>query len=140
MNARLLLSPTALNYVPVLYLHLVSLGYLLYKRHSSRPTRLFCGWLGGMTFMTASQAAAGALYGTPASAYLAWWGGVTGVTFALIALLQFAYHFPRLRYAREARVVLALSILVAAFSPTSLPSPSSGPGPSASPWRTASSS
>ncbi|MFP4345078.1 MAG: GAF domain-containing protein [Anaerolineales bacterium] len=115
MKSLFLISPTALNYVPVLILHLVSLGYLLHKRPKSRPTWLFCGWLGGMTFMTATQAAACALYVPRVSAYLGWWGGVIGVTLAMIALLQFAYHFPRLRYPREARLVLYISILVTAL-------------------------
>ncbi len=112
MKSLFLISPTALNYVPVLILHLVSLGYLLHKRSKSRLTWLFCGWLAGMTFMTATQAAASVLYMPRVSAYLGWWGGVVGVTCAMIALLQFAYHFPRLRYPREARLVLLLSILI----------------------------
>ncbi len=105
-------SPTALNYVPVLLLHVVSLGYLLLKGAKSRQTWLFCGWLGGMTLMTATQFAACTVYAPRISGYLGWWGGVAGVTLAMIALLQFAYHVPRLRYPREAQIVLTGSILI----------------------------
>jgi signal transduction histidine kinase len=87
-------------------------GYLLMKGRKSRSTWLFCGWLGGMTFMTASQCAARVVYLPRASAYLDWWGGVGGVSLAMIALVQFAYHFPRPRYAREARVALGVSLAV----------------------------
>ncbi|MGC9398869.1 MAG: ATP-binding protein [Anaerolineae bacterium] len=108
----ILISPTAMGYVPIFLLHAVSLGYLLHKRHKSRQTWLFCGWLGGMTLMTATQCAAATLYVPWLSAYLGWWGGVSGVTLAMIALLQFAYHSPRLRYDREARTVLVISGLL----------------------------
>lgn len=112
MNAIFLLSPTSLNYIPVLILHLVSLGYLLIKGPNTRQAWLFCGWLSGMTLATASQCAAGMLYSPLISAYLGWWGGVVGVTLAILSLLQFAYYFPRLRYPREARFVLWASIAV----------------------------
>ena len=105
-------SPTALNYVPVLLLHLVSLGYHLLKGAKSRQTWLFCGWLGGMTLMTATQFAACVIYAPHISGYLGWWGGITGVTLAMISLLQFAYNFPRLDYRREARIVLGGSVLI----------------------------
>jgi len=98
--------------LPVLLLHLVSLGYLLLHSPKSRQTRLFSGWLGGMTLMTASQFAARLVYVPRISGYLSWWGGMVGVTLAIIALLQFAYHFPRLRYPREARIVLILSSII----------------------------
>ncbi len=111
---QLLLSPSALRYFPVLLLHLVSLGYLLLRRPRSRQSRLFCGWLAGMTVMTASQCAAWTLYGSQLSMYLEWWGGIAGVSLALIFLLQFAYAFPRRRYNREARLLLALSVLITA--------------------------
>lgn len=108
----ILVSPTALRYVPVLLLHAVSLGYLLIKGPKSRQAWLFCGWLGGMTVMTATQLAARIVYAPRISGYLGWWGGVTGVTLAMIALLQFAYHFPRLRYRREALTALIISVLM----------------------------
>ncbi len=107
-----MLSPTAIAYVPVLLLHLVSLGYLLLHGPKSRQTWLFCGWLGGMTLMTATQCAARFIYVPRLSGYLDWWGGVGGVTLAMVALIQFAYHFPRLRYPREARVALGVSLVV----------------------------
>ena len=107
-----LLSPTAMAYLPVLLLHLVSLGYLLLRGPKSRQTRLFSGWLGGMTLTVLAQFAARVVYAPRVSGYLDWWGGVGGVTLAMIALFQFAYHFPRLRYPREARVVLILSVVV----------------------------
>ncbi len=114
MNATFFVSPTAVAYVSVFLMHLVSLGYLLLRGPRSRQTWLFCGWLAGMTLMAATQGAACIIYGAPrVSGYLGWWGGVTGVTLAMIALIQFAYHFPRLRYPRESRVVLGISILFA---------------------------
>ncbi len=112
--AQFLLSPTTLRYLPVLLLHLVSLGYLLLRGPRSRQSWLFCGWLAGMTAMTASQCAAWSLYGSRISTYLEWWGGVLGVSLAIVALLQFAYAFPRPRYKREARGVLYLSVLITA--------------------------
>ncbi len=105
-------SPTAIRYVPVLLLHLVSLGYLLLKGAKSRQTWLFCGWLGGMTAMAATQLAARIVYAPRISGYLGWWGGVTSVTLAMIALLQFAYDFPRPRYRREARSVLIAAVVI----------------------------
>ncbi|MFP4394005.1 MAG: ATP-binding protein [Anaerolineales bacterium] len=107
-----LLSPTAMAYLPVLLLHLVSLGYLLLHGLKSRQTWLFSGWLGGMTLMVMTQFAARVVYAPRVSGYVDWWGGVGGVTLAMIALLQFAYHFPRPRYPREARLVLILSVVV----------------------------
>jgi len=65
-----------------------------------------------MTLMTATQCAARFVYVPRVSGYLDWWGGVGGVTLAMVALIQFAYHFPRLRYPREARVALGLSLAV----------------------------
>lgn len=112
LDAYFLISPTAMTYIPVLLLHLVSLLYLLLKDFKSRQTWLFCGWLGGMTLTVMAQFAARVVYAPRVSSYLDWWGGVGGVTLAMIALLQFAYHFPRLRYPREARVVLILSVVV----------------------------
>lgn len=106
-------SPTAIAYLPVLLLHLVSLGYLLLRGPKSRQTWLFCGWLGGMTVMVATQCAARVVYMPRLSGYLDWWGGAGGVTLATLALLQFAYHFPRPRYSREARAVLWLSLAFA---------------------------
>lgn len=108
-----LLSPTAMAYLPVLLLHLVSLGYLLLRGPKSRQTWLFSGWLGGMTVMVATQCAARVVYMPRLSGYLDWWGGAGGVTLATLALLQFAYHFPRPRYSREARAVLWLSLAFA---------------------------
>ncbi len=105
-------SPVALAYAPILILHLVSLGYLLWRRPQSRQTWLFCGWLAGMTLMVATQCAARVVYAPRLSGYLDWWGGVGGVTLALLALLQFAYQYPRPRYPREARWVLGLSLAI----------------------------
>ncbi len=99
-------------YLPVLLLHLVSLGYLLLHGPKSRQTWLFSGWLGGMMLMTVTQFAARFIYVPRVSGYLSWLGGVGGVTLAIIALLQFAYHFPRLRYPREARVVFVVSLAI----------------------------
>jgi signal transduction histidine kinase len=99
-------------YVPILLLHLISLGYLLLHSPKSRQTWLFSGWLAGMTLMVATQCAARVVYAPQLSAHLDWWGGVGGVTLALVALLQFAYHFPQLRYPREAKCVLVVSLLV----------------------------
>lgn len=106
----LFLSPAAMHYIPLLLLHGVSLGYLLLKPSRSRPTWLFCGWLAGMTLMTASQAVARAITVPKFSSYVGWWGGVGGVSLAMIALIQFAYYFPRLRYPREARAALIGSL------------------------------
>ncbi len=105
-----LISPATIDYVPILILHVIGLGYLLLRRPRSTQTWLFSGWLGGMTLMVLARSVAYSLYGLP-SAYFEWWGGTASVTLALIAWLQFGYHFPRLRYPREARAVLILSIL-----------------------------
>lgn len=105
-------SPVALAYAPILILHLVSLGYLLWRRPQSCQTWLFCGWLGGMTVMVATQCAARVVYAPRLSGALDWWGGVGGVTLALLALLQFAYQYPRPCYPREARWVLGVSLAI----------------------------
>lgn len=99
-----------MDYIPVLLLHIVSLGYLLLKPGKSRQTWLFCGWLAGMSLMTASQTIARASTSPGLSSYVGWWGGVGGAALALIAFLQFAYYFPHLRYPREARAVLIGSL------------------------------
>lgn len=106
-----LLSPTAVGYLPVLVLHVAGLGYLCLRGHKSRETWLFCGWFGGMTAMIVSQFLAATIH-SPLGAYVEWWGGMISVTLALVSWLQFSYHFPRLCYPREARVVLVISVAV----------------------------
>ena len=108
-----LISPTAVGYLPVLVLHAVSLGYLLLQRQKPVQTWLFCGWLGGMALMAATQCAAHVIY-APLSGYLDWAGGLVFAGLSLVSWLQFAYHYPRLSYPREARLVLAISLLVTA--------------------------
>jgi signal transduction histidine kinase/HAMP domain-containing protein len=109
--ANCLLSPTAVEYVPVLILHLSILGYLLSLKGKSNPTWLFTGWIACMTLVMASMFASYVIY-APLGGYVHWFGGIVSGTLALVFFLQFTYRFPRPRYAREAQVVLVVSVAI----------------------------
>jgi signal transduction histidine kinase len=108
---RLLLSPTAISFVPAIVLHLVTLGYLVSRTQKSRQTWLFIGWMACLMLLMASQCVARIIYG-PVGGYIDWMSGTIFAWMALLLLLQFAYHFPGTLYAREARTVLIVTSLI----------------------------
>ena len=109
---RWLISPPALEYLPVLIWHLVILGYLFSRKDKSKLTWLLTGWLCGLTMLMLSCFAGHAIY-APLGGYIFWIGGMVSALFALNLELQFAYRFPRPGYGREARRLLVVSGAVA---------------------------
>jgi len=108
---RLFLSPTAIGFLPGIVLHLVILGYLVNREHKSRQTWLVAGWMACLMLLMASQCVARIIY-TPLGGYIDWIGGTIFAWLGLLLLLQFAYHFPRTLYAREARAALVVTSLI----------------------------
>jgi signal transduction histidine kinase len=108
---RLLLSPVAMGFLPVVVLHVVVLAYFLGQKHKSGQTKLLVGWFFSMGLMSVAQFAMRVI-GGPLEIYLGWLGSMCSALAAQLLWLQFAYHFPRLVYAREARVALGISIAI----------------------------
>lgn len=113
---RILLSPTALPYIPILMLHAIVVAYLLRQgRKSSRSTLLIAGWIGGVTVVMASLFLARALY--PREARVALWlslgvlGTVTAGTQGGWQRLVGAWWRPE---SREARIARAFALLMPA--------------------------
>jgi len=52
---QILISPTAINFLPALAWHVLVLGYLLRQRAKSKPTWLFTGWMVGLTLVIAAS-------------------------------------------------------------------------------------
>jgi hypothetical protein len=106
---RWLLSPTAMGYIPSLVMQTIILGDLLSRRSPSTATKLFTGWTASLILFIGARLAAYTIY-APLSGYRDWIGAIAFAWLALILSLQLAYHFPRPTFAREARVVLWISI------------------------------
>jgi signal transduction histidine kinase len=104
-----LLSPNAMGFVPTFLMQIIILVALLAWQQKSRATWLLIGWQGGLCLMSASFLAGYSIY-TPLSGYLYWIGGITFAWLAVTLAIQFAYHFPRRLFPREARRVLILSL------------------------------
>lgn len=111
-NDHLLLSPPAISLLPILVLHLAIFVYLLRVKEKSAATWWLNGWLGGAMLSAASLFAGGSVY-SPLGGYLTL-GAIVFSFISIIPSLQFAYHFPRLTFAREARLVLMISALLVA--------------------------
>ncbi len=107
-----LLSPPAIGFLPILLLHVGILGYLLSLRRKSVSTWLFIGWVGSTGLVALSILTGYTLY-APCGGYVNWLGGTGFSLVGLVFLLQFVYHFPRLCFPREGRVVLVVSLFVA---------------------------
>jgi signal transduction histidine kinase len=90
------------GFLPILILHLASLGYLLTRPVKTRATRLFIGWMISLMLLMTSQGLARMIY-APVSGYIDWMGGAAFSWASLILALEFAYTFPRPVYPREAR-------------------------------------
>jgi signal transduction histidine kinase len=105
---QVLISPTAMGFVPIVILQLLIVGYLLSWPGKSRATRLLTGWLACVTLVMASQLVGYTLY-SPVGGYISVSGGIGFQALGLIFLIQFAYHFPRPVYRREAQVLLIIS-------------------------------
>ncbi len=104
----LLISPPAMGFLPIIIWHLVILIYLFNLRGRSKSTWLLTGWLAGLTLLMVCNFLGRAIY-APLGGYIFWIGGISTAMIALTLELQFAYHFPHLIYAREARIVLLVS-------------------------------
>jgi|GEM_PF-3655173 hypothetical protein len=107
----MLISPTAMNFLPTLIWHIGALVYFLGVRAKSRPTRFFTGWMVGLTLIILSHFAARVIY-APLSGYVYWIGGIGSALLAVTFELQFAYHFLCTPWPREARAVLLVSAAV----------------------------
>ena len=103
----LLISPTAMGYLPIVVWHLVILGYLLSIRNKSRATWLFGGWLAALTLLNVSEFINRALYGI-STPYLYWFGSIAATLADVTLELQFAYRYPRRLFRREAKIVLVI--------------------------------
>jgi hypothetical protein len=90
----------------------VALGYLLSLKAKSAQTWLFTGWWTCLTCVAASKVVGVTLY-TPLGGYVDWIGGISFSLLGVLLLIQFAYRFPNVIYAREASVALVISILIA---------------------------
>ena len=108
---RLLLSPVAMGYLPVVIVHVVVLAYFLVQKHKLGQTKLLVGWFFAMGLVSAAQFAMYVI-DAPLETYLGWLGSICPALAAQLLWLQFAYRFPRLVYAREARVALGISIAI----------------------------
>ena len=108
---RLLISPAAMGFLPILVLHLVTLGYLLSLRAKSAPTWLFIGWWACLTCVAVSKVIGATLY-APLGGYVDWIGGIGFSLLSVLFLIQFAYRFPNKDGAREARVAFVGSSLI----------------------------
>lgn len=111
-NDHLLFSPPASSLLPILVLHLAIFIYLLRVKQKSAATWWLNGWLGGAMLSAASLCAGGIVY-SPLGGYLTL-GAVVFSFISIIPSLQFAYHFPRLTFAREAYLVRMISVLLVA--------------------------
>lgn len=100
-----------MGFLPMLILHLLIVGYLLSWRQKSSATWLLIGWQSCLLLLIVSLFAARTVY-NPLSVYLEWMGGTTFAMLGTVFMIQFAYHFPRPFYPREARVLLIISSLV----------------------------
>jgi signal transduction histidine kinase len=106
-----LLSPVAMGFVPTFLMQLVILIALFTWKHKSKATWLLIGWQVSLFLMIGSILAGHSIY-DPFGGYLYWIGGITLAWLANVLAIQLAYHFPRVLYPREARVVLVLSLTV----------------------------
>ncbi len=114
----MLLSSPALGFLPILLLHLVSIGYLLTRRAKTGSTWWFTLWMISLMLLMASQGLARLVY-APVGAWIDWLG-IPCAWFGLIPALQFAHTFPHPFQPREARrlhwVVLSLGGLLLAVT------------------------
>ena len=109
---RVLISPMAMGFLPIVMLHLVIFGYLCTRKDKSVQAQLFNGWLTCLMLLMVSQFISHIMY-APWGGYVNWIGSI-GFAWAGLALaLQFAYRFPRVVYAREARGVLIVCTVIA---------------------------
>jgi nitrate/nitrite-specific signal transduction histidine kinase len=109
---RLLISPIAMGFLPIVILHLVIFGYLSSRKDKSLPARLFNGWLTCLMLLMVSRFVCHIVY-APLGGYVNWIGGIVFAWGGLMLAFQFAYRFPRMVYAREARRVLIVCSVIA---------------------------
>src|SRR5437016_52502 len=106
----LLLSPSALRNLPILILNTLLAIYLLAQARHSRATLLLAGWITSLAVAFAAIFLSRTLYANVAWTFAAnWqiapWAGLAGT----IALIAFAYIFPRNPYPREMQVALIVA-------------------------------
>ncbi len=106
---QILISPTAINFLPALTWHVLVLGYLVRQRAKSKPTWLFTGWMAGLTLVMAATFLPRLIY-APLGGYIYWIGGILSAMLALTFELQLAYHFSGNPWPGEARAVLFMSL------------------------------
>ncbi len=106
---QILISPTAINFLPGLAWHVLVLGYLVRQRAKSKPTWLFTGWMAGLTLVIAALFLPRLIY-APLGGYIYWIGGILSAWLALTFELQLAYHFSGNPWPGEARAVLFFSL------------------------------
>src|SRR5512136_2642671 len=106
---RILISPTAINFLPALVWHGLVLVYFLRQRAKSKPTWLFTGWMLGLTLVTTASFLSRLIY-APLGGYIYWIGGILAAWLALTFELQLAYHFSGTPWPREARAVLLICL------------------------------
>lgn len=106
---QILISPTAINFLPALAWHGLVLGYLLRQRAKSKPTWFFTGWMVGLTLVVATIFLPRLIY-APLGGYIYWIGGILSAMLALTFELQLAYHFSGNPWPAEARAVLFISL------------------------------
>ena len=100
----------SINALTQLLLALIITGYLISVKGKSRSTWMLIGFFAAFTLTLLSNFL---LF----SMYVPWryiWGYSQGLTLfvGVIALIQFAYHFPENRHPRESKIALGVSILL----------------------------
>jgi hypothetical protein len=110
MPSFLLLSPAAMGFVPALLMQVIMLIALLTWIQKTRSTWLLIGWQIMLSLLVACLLAAHSIY-APLGGYIYWMGGITFSWLSAVIGIQFAYHFPRLIYPREVRLVLLISLV-----------------------------
>ncbi len=111
----LLLSPAAVRNLPILILDVLLAAYLLTGSRRSRATALLASWVASLAVAFVAIFFARATYTAPVLTAIGNWqvAALAGLVGSL-ALIAFAYTFPRNPYPREARLVLTLAGLIAA--------------------------
>jgi len=104
---RFLLSPPAVSLIPILVLHLAIFVYLCRVKEKSVATHWLNGWLASVMAGDLFMFLGGSVYGVLGGCLEM--GSLVFFYISIVPSLQFAYHFPRPAFGREARRVLVFS-------------------------------
>jgi signal transduction histidine kinase len=112
MDARfaMLMSPTAMGFLPAVLLHALIFAYLIQRKYKSPATWLLIGWMTSLLLLLLSQFTARVLY-DPIGGYIDWMGSLFFGWVALCFGLGFAYYFPRPAFPRERVVALGVAVV-----------------------------